>query len=313
MNQELRSTAPDPVSDVRAFNRFYTRRIGVLNEGLLDSEFSLTEVRVMYELAHRSGITASELAQDLGIDPGYLSRILRKFQTRGLLLRMPSPTDGRQILLSLTSKGRQAFAPLDEASQREVSALLEALPAPRRAALLEAMSTIRRVLDGSEPNREPYLLRPLQVGDIGWIAHRHGLLYAREYGWDEHFEALVAEIAGSFVRNFDPRRERCWVAEREGAVVGSVFAVRESDSVAKLRLLYVEPEARGLGIGSRLVDECVRFTRERGYLRLTLWTVDLLHSARRIYQAAGFQLVREEPVTGFGDGLTGQFWELELQ
>ncbi len=300
------------VATVRDFNRFYTRQIGLLEEGLLRSEFSLTEARVLYELAHRDGLTATDLGRDLGLDAGYLSRLLKKFEMRGLVARSPSGTDARQAVLALTQAGREAFGPLNRASQSEIAAMLDRLTAGEREALVSAMGTIRRLLEGGPGPKVPYVLRPHQPGDIGWIVRRQGLLYHEEYGWDETFEALVAEIAGAFVRTFDPKRERSWIAEREGEIVGSVFLVRQSDEVAKLRLLYVEPAARGLGIGRRLVEECIRFARAKGYRTLTLWTNDVLVSARRIYETAGFRLVREERHHSFGKDLVGQYWDLDL-
>jgi DNA-binding MarR family transcriptional regulator/GNAT superfamily N-acetyltransferase len=300
------------IEAVRRFNRFYTRRIGVLQEGLLASDFSLTEARVLYELAHREGSSAAALARELGLDPGYLSRILAAFARRGLISKAPAPADGRQSLLALTAAGRAAFAPLDARSRAEVGALLARLSAPEQRRLIAAMDAIEELLGEDDAARAPYVLRPHQPGDIGWVIHRHGVLYAEEYGWDQTFEALVAEIAGRFVTNFDARRERCWIAERAGAIVGSVFLVRESDAVAKLRLLLVEPEARGLGIGRRLVSECIRFARQAGYRTITLWTNDILVAARAIYIAAGFTLVAEERHHSFGHDLVGQNWELGL-
>jgi DNA-binding MarR family transcriptional regulator/GNAT superfamily N-acetyltransferase len=279
---------------------------------LLASPFSLTEARLLYELAHRDGLTAAQLARELGLDPGYLSRVLGDFAKRGLIERLPSPSDGRQSLLALTEAGRIAFAPLDARSRDEIGALLDGMAPPVRRRLIAAMVEIERVLGGPPPVREPYLLRPHQPGDIGWVTHRHGVLYAEEYGWDESFEALVAEIAAKFVTEFDTRRERCWIAERDGAIVGSVFLVKQSDDVAKLRLLLVEPAARGLGIGKRLVEECIRFARQVGYRKITLWTNDILVAARRIYQGAGFVLVAEERHHSFGHDLVGQNWELGL-
>jgi DNA-binding MarR family transcriptional regulator/GNAT superfamily N-acetyltransferase len=302
-----------PVAAVRRFNRFYTQQIGVLQEGLLASEFSLTEARVLYELAQRAGqsggLSAAQLARELALDPGYLSRILAEFTRRGLLAKRPSDADG---LLSLTATGRAAFAPLDAGARQQVGAMLARLPAPAQRRLIAAMGAIERLLGDTGPVREPYLLRPHQPGDIGWVIHRHGVLYAEEYGWDERFEALVAEIAGKFITDFDAKRERCWIAERDGAIVGSVFLVRQSDEVAKLRLLLVEPAARGLGIGRRLVDECIGFARRVGYRRITLWTNDILVAARRIYQVAGFALVAEERHCSFGHDLVAQTWELAL-
>jgi DNA-binding MarR family transcriptional regulator/GNAT superfamily N-acetyltransferase len=304
------------VAAFRRFNRFYTRRIGVLGAGLFESPFSLTEVRVLYELAHRADPSAAEIARELGLDPGYLSRILRGFRRRKLLATRAAPGDGRRTLLALTEEGKAVFGQLDQRSSAEIEALLRGLNAERQRRLLGAMESIEQLLGGTPESvpsaREPYLLRSPATGDLGWVVHRHGVLYAEEYGWDERFEALVAGIVADFVRHFDPRRERCWIAEREGEIVGSVFVVRQGDEVAKLRLLLVEPSARGLGIGSRLVSECVRFARQAGYHTLMLWTNDVLHSARRIYEAAGFRLVRSEPHDSFGHGLVGQTWELTL-
>ncbi|MFC3285707.1 bifunctional helix-turn-helix transcriptional regulator/GNAT family N-acetyltransferase [Litchfieldella rifensis] len=272
----------------------------------------MTEVRVLYELAHREHLTATQLRRDLGLDAGYLSRLLKKFETQGFLTRTPSAADARQSELALTPQGRKTFQPLDQASHDQIAALLVPLSISERQALVVAMQQIQRLLGGSPPPTEPYLLRPHQPGDIGWIIHRQAILYAHEYGWDETYEALIAEILGQFVKRFDPQYERSWIAEREGAIVGSVFVVRQSDDVAKLRLLYVEPSARGLGIGKRLVEECIRFARAKGYRRLTLWTNDVLVSARRIYQTAGFRLAEEEPHHSFGKDLVGQHWDLEL-
>jgi DNA-binding MarR family transcriptional regulator/GNAT superfamily N-acetyltransferase len=312
----MMSTMPTPddqVALMRDFNRFYTRQIGLLEERLHRSDFSLTEARILYELAHRTRPTAAEIARDLGLDAGYLSRILKKFEGGGLLVRLPSAADGRQAVLSLTAAGEAAFRPLNQASHDEVAGLLNGLAPGQRAALMQAFRRIRAVLDRSAEARAPYLLRPHQSGDIGWITHRQGLLYTQEYGWDESYEALVAEILAQFIRSFDARRERAWIAERDGEIVGSVFLVRQSDEIAKLRLLYVEPAARGLGIGGRLVEECVRFARARGYATLTLWTNDVLVSARRIYQAAAFKLTKEEPHHSFGKDLVGQHWDLDLR
>lgn len=301
------------IEAMRAFNRFYTRQIGLLDEALLKSSFSLTEARVLYELANREGMVASDLVRDLALDPGYLSRLLKKFEERGLVERAAMEADSRRSEITLTLAGRQAFAPLNEGSNDQVRALLDRLPRNDQDRLVKAMQVVRRLLgDGAEP-RVPYLLRPLQVGDVGWIAHRQGLIYAQDYGWDETYEVLVAEILVAFVRNFDPKWERSWIAEREGEVVGSVFVVRKSPEVAKLRLLYVEPSARGLGIGRRLVDECIAFVRAKGYETLTLWTNDILGSARRIYQAAGFTLAEEEHHHSFGKNLVGQTWNLDLR
>jgi DNA-binding MarR family transcriptional regulator/GNAT superfamily N-acetyltransferase len=303
------------VETVRHFNRFYTRRIGVLQEGLLQSPFSLAEARVLYELAHRENPSASQLAKNLGLDAGYLSRILKGFERLALVRKAPSESDGRQSILSLTAKGRRTFATLDAQSSREVRDIAAKLTPADRGKLAGAMQTIERLLDGGEAADTPaipYVLRPHQPGDMGWVAHRHGVLYAQEYGWDETFEALVAEIAAKFIRHFDPQRERCWMAERAGAVVGSVFLVKRSKSVAQLRLLLVEPDARGLGIGRQMVEECIRFSRQKGYRKIMLWTNDVLTSARKIYEQAGFRLVEESRHHSFGKDLLGQNWELDL-
>jgi DNA-binding MarR family transcriptional regulator/GNAT superfamily N-acetyltransferase len=305
-------TAPAHIAAVRRFSRFYTRRIGVLREGMHDSAFSLAQSRVLYELAHREAPTAAELARDLGLDPGYLSRILHTFKQRGLIVRTRSQSDGRQAHLALTAAGRQAFAPLDRGSHDEVAAMLARLTDADRTRLTAAMATIERLIDGRPGDVAPYVLRPHQPGDMGWVVSRHGALYAEEYNWDLDFEALVAEIVAAFIRNFDARRERCWIAEIDGAPVGSAFLVKQSDAVGKLRLLLVEPPARGLGIGARLVAECIRFARQCGYRTLTLWTNDVLVAARRIYEKAGFRLVQEEKHHSFGHDLVGQNWELAL-
>jgi DNA-binding MarR family transcriptional regulator/GNAT superfamily N-acetyltransferase len=300
------------ITAVRRFNRFYTRRIGVLDESHLGSGFSLAEGRVLFELAHRTGVSASELTRDLGLDPGYLSRILKRFAARGLVRRATAEGDARRAVLELTEDGRTAFAPLNDASSRDVAAILERLPQPKRKAVVDAMTTIESALDG-DAQSSGVTLRPLKVGDIGWIAHRQGILYAEEYGWDGSYEALVAEILAEFVRNFDAAMEKAWIAERDGEILGSVFLVRKSDEVAKLRLLYVETSARGMGLGKRLVDECITFARAKGYRTMTLWTQASLAAARAIYAKAGFKLVAEEKHHSFGKDLVGETWELDLR
>ena len=300
------------VAAVRHFNRFYTQKIGLLNRHFLQSPFSLTEGRVLYELAHHGETTASELAADLGLDSGYLSRILQDFQKRRFIVRKPSQDDGRKSLLRLTDKGERAFASINSASQRDIDGMLGALSPPEQSRVLGAMHTIQGLLGAPTEHGGAYLLRAHQPGDMGWVVHRHGVLYAQEYGWDERFEALVAEIVAKFIQNFDLKRERCWIAEKDGEIVGSVFLVRKSARVAQLRLLLVEPKARGLGIGKRLVDECIRFARLAGYAKMTLWTNDVLHAARHIYEAQGFRLVREERHHNFGKKLVAQTWDLKL-
>jgi DNA-binding MarR family transcriptional regulator/N-acetylglutamate synthase-like GNAT family acetyltransferase len=312
MNDAASPLSEQRIAGVRRFTRFYTRHIGVLREGLHASPFSLAQARVLYELANRAAPTAADVARDLGLDPGYLSRILRSFAQRGLLARTRSQQDGRQTLLLLTPAGRAAFAPLDRGSHDEVAAMLAPLSASAQARLIEAMATIEQLLGERAREAPPYLLRPHQPGDMGWVVSRHGALYAQEYQWTMEFEALVAEIVAAFIKNFDARRERCWIAEIDGAPVGSVFLVKQSNDVAKLRLLLVEPQARGLGIGARLVSECIRFARQTGYRTLTLWTNDVLVAARRIYQAAGFRLVAEAKHHSFGHDLVGQNWEMAL-
>jgi len=300
------------VEAARRFNRFYTRTIGVLREGAYKSAFSLTEVRVLYELLHRDKPTATALGRDLGLDAGYLSRILRGFERRGLLLKTRSAADGRQSHLALTAQGRKVFAPLNARSHDEVAALLSGLSAPTQARLVGAMQTIERLLGDGQESHASYLLRSPQPGDLGWVVHRHGAVYAEEYGYDAQFEALVAEIVAHFVQRFDPKRERCWIAEQGGEVVGSVFLVARSKTVAQLRLLLVEPKARGSGLGTRLVSECIRFARQTGYRKLMLWTQSELRAARRLYEAAGFRVVRKQKNHSFGKDLVSETWELDL-
>jgi len=303
---------PQRVAAVRRFNRFYTKQIGLLHEHLLKSPFSLTEARVLYELAHHATTTATELAGELGLDAGYLSRMLRRFQTGGLLDRKPSKADARQSLLSLTPRGRQACARLNRDSHDDIGALLRQLAPPEQQRLVAAMASIEALLGAGAEHAAPSALRRPRPGDMGWVIQRHGALYAREYGWGEQFEALVADIVAKFIRHYDRKRERCWIAELDGENVGSVFCVRKSEAVARLRLLLVEPRARGLGIGKRLVEECVHFARKVGYRKLTLWTNDVLHAARRIYEQTGFRLVHQEQHHSFGHDLVGQTWDLDL-
>lgn len=300
------------IGTVRQFNRFFTRQIGVLREGLLHSPYSLTEARILFELGQSNQVTASKLGRELGLDAGYLSRILARLEQQGLLEKVRSENDGRQLLLSLTAAGREAFALLDQRSREEVAEMLEDLSEEDQQHLLKAMQTIESLLSNGFKFSEPFVLRPHEPGDMGWVTHRHGVLYAQEYGWDEHFEALVAQIVADFINHYNPARERCWIAEMDGEIIGSVFVVQSSETVAKLRLLLVEPKARGLGLGTRLVEECIRFARRRGYQKLMLWTNSILLEARHIYEKTGFQLVAEEAHHSFGHDLIGETWELVL-
>jgi DNA-binding MarR family transcriptional regulator/N-acetylglutamate synthase-like GNAT family acetyltransferase len=300
------------VESVRRFNRFYTKQIGLLSEHILKSQFSLAEARVIYELAQREKATATEIGAELGLDAGYLSRLLAAFKKRGLISKKPSETDGRQSVIWLTDKGRKAFTELNAHSHGEVESLLGRLPQADQNRLIDAMRVIEEVLGARPEQKVPYVIRPHRPGDMGWVTHRHGVIYNEEYGWDEEFEALVAEIAAKFIRNYDPKRERCWIAERGGEIAGCVFLVKKSSTVAQLRLLLVEPSARGMGIGKRLVNECLLFARQTGYKKITLWTNSALHAARHIYEEAGFRLVKEEPHHSFGHDLVGQNWELKL-
>jgi DNA-binding MarR family transcriptional regulator/N-acetylglutamate synthase-like GNAT family acetyltransferase len=308
-------TLIDPVQAIRRFNRFYTRQIGVLNEHLLESGFSLTEVRVLYELAHRERLTAGELCRDLGLDRGYVSRMLQNFETQGLIKTAPSREDRRKAFLSLAAKGKKVFAPLERRSSDEVSSILSTLSPAQQTRLLAAMENIEWILSRSPKSATPYpyILRPHRPGDMGWVVQRHGLLYSREYGYDERFEALVAGIVAEFIENLDPAHERCWIAECDGTSVGSVFLVKKSKTVAQLRMLLVDPSARGQGIGKRLVEECVRFAREAGYKKIMLWTQSELLAARRIYEGAGFKLAGEEQHSSWGrKDLVAETWELKL-
>jgi DNA-binding MarR family transcriptional regulator/GNAT superfamily N-acetyltransferase len=297
------------VEAVRRFNRFYTRRVGALRPGLLGSPYPLPQARVLYELGRRGRCTASDLVRELDLDPGYLSRLLQPLKGAGLVQARRSKADARASLLSLSAKGKKAFRALDGRSRNEVSAMLGALADPERSRLVGAMQAVERILEGRAGK---VALRAHRPGDMGWVVQAHGEVYAREYGWDERFEALVAGIVSSFIAGLDPARERCWIAEADGERVGSVFLVRGSKSVAKLRLLLVDPRARGRGLGRRLVEECIAFARARGYRRLELWTQSNLAAARAIYRACGFRLKRTEKHASFGVKLTGEYWELAL-
>ena len=296
---------------VRRFNRFYTRKIGVLEQHLLESHFTLTEARVLFELAHRDEALAKDIGIELGLDPGYLSRIVQAFMKKGLVARKTVPSDRRQFKLALTAKGKQAFDRLDTTSHQEVGKMLDELPADGERHLIEAMKRIEGLLGGTADRPAP-IIRTHRPGDMGWVVQQHGLLYTREFDWDISFEGMVAEIVAQFLKNFDPKREHCWIAELDGRQVGSVFLVKHSDDVAKLRLLLVDPAGRGLGLGKRLVDECISFARDCGYRKITLWTQSMLLPARGIYENAGFVLVASEPHRSFGQDLVGETWGLGL-
>jgi DNA-binding MarR family transcriptional regulator/N-acetylglutamate synthase-like GNAT family acetyltransferase len=300
------------VAALRRFNRFYTQKIGVLDEALMESQYSLTEARILYEIAFGQRPSAAQLGKQLGLDRGYLSRILRSFERRGLICRTTSSADRRIALLEMTEPGRAAFAELDARSQNEAGKLLAGLPEEKQMRLVAAAGAIERMLGARAEDRAHYVLRPHRAGDLGWVVARHGALYAQEYGWDSAFEALVAEVAGRFLSHFDPRRESCWIAELDGENVGSVMLVQESETAAKLRLLLVEPRVRGHGIGGHLVQECLRFARAAGYERVTLWTNSVLVAARRLYQNAGFCMIEAQPHHSFGQDLVGENWELVL-
>jgi DNA-binding MarR family transcriptional regulator/GNAT superfamily N-acetyltransferase len=299
---------------VRAFNRFYTRRIGALGEGYLGSDFSLTDARVFYELAHRDRPTASEIADALGIDRGYLSRTLRAFKKRGFIATERGE-DRRQMHLRLTVAGKRAFAPLDRGAREISGTILDSLSDSAQQRMVDAMRTVRETLGDDEletTRKESFTLRPHRPGDMGWVIHRHGVLYWREWGYDETMEALVASVTVDFINNFKPAREHCWIAERDSEVIGSIFVVEKSKTVAKLRLLLVEPTARGLGLGGRLVEEVIQFSKKAGYKKIVLWTQSELTAARKIYQAKGFKLVAEEKHHSFSKDLVAETWELSL-
>jgi DNA-binding MarR family transcriptional regulator/GNAT superfamily N-acetyltransferase len=305
--------AAAPTDAVRAFNRFYTRQVGVLQRGLLQSPYSLVEVRVLYELAHGKNLTATDIGTMLGIDAGYLSRILQSFERDGLISRRRSKRDARQSVLSLTAAGRKTFAQLDARQSEEVDKMLSALATTAQTDLVQSMTAIERLLTGDQARQPAVTLRSHRGGDMGWVMSMHGELYDRDYAWDARFEALVGEIVVDFLRNFDAKRERCWIAELDGERVGSIFLVKETSRVAKLRLLLVDPKARGRGVGKLLVQTCVEFARQAGYTKITLWTNSVLDAARHIYESEGFHLVKSEKHHSFGHRLTGQNWELALR
>jgi DNA-binding MarR family transcriptional regulator/N-acetylglutamate synthase-like GNAT family acetyltransferase len=303
-------TIQDRIAAVRRFNRFYTQRIGVLREGWLDTPFSLTEARVLYEIGRRTSTTASEIGTELGLDAGYLSRILSRFHKDGLISKQVSPDDGRQTLLSMTARGRKAFAPLEAHTLQQVTAMLERLRPDEQKRLIEAMATIETLV--AETPKTDYVLRAPRAGDYGWIVARHAVLYAQEYQWGDGFEGVCAQIVADFINKFDPRCERGWIAERHGEPVGAVLLAKDSPEVARIRLLLVEPSARGLGIGKHLVEECIEFARQCGYRRITLWTHSVLTAARRIYENAGFRLTSSEPRKSWGQDVVSEHWDLEL-
>jgi len=294
---------------IRRFNRFYTRQIGALREHLLQAEFSLSESRILYELGTSAGLTSAELCQMLGLDAGYLSRIISGFEKKGLISKTRSPSDARALLIQLTNAGKAVLASLEQAAREEVMAMLQDMPESRQEQLTQAMQQVQSLLAGNDSS---YLLRDPRAGDMGIVVQQQAELYTREYGWNSEFEALVAEIVARFLREFDPSGERCWIAEKDGKVIGSVFVVRHDETTAKLRMLYVDASARGLGIGNRLVEETLRFARQAGYKRMILWTTSILTDARKLYQRAGFQLVEEEPVHSFGKDLLSQTWAKDL-
>ena len=305
------------VAAVRRFNRFYTKQIGVLRKTYLDSPYSLGEMRVLYELAHRDGLTASDIGRALDLDAGYLSRLLRNFEKRGLISRKTSPKDARQSHLALTARGRKLFAPMEQRSQRQAGAMLDNLTAAQQGRIVAAMTSIETLLSG-EQEAQPgaklrYILRDPRAGDFGWVVSRHAELYLHEYGWGESFEGLCAQIVADFVNNFDPKLERCWISELNGENVGCVMLVKDDQpGVARLRLLLVDPKARGLGLGARLVDECVQFAHSAGYTKITLWTHSVLAAARHVYESAGFTLTSSEPRHSWGKDVVAEFWDLDL-
>ena len=308
----MRDGFEERIDDFRHFSRFFTRRLGVLREGLLHSPYSPAEARILFEISHGDGVTASDLSRDLGLDPGYLSRILADLERKNLVDRFRPEADGRWRILSLTPAGEEAFGLLDARSREEVGEVLGDLSERDQNRLIEAMKNMKKILDKNFKFSEPFFLREHEPGDMGWVIYRHGVLYDREYEWDGRFEALVARIVADFAGDYDTAKERCWIAEMEGERVGCVFLMDAGNEVAKLRLLLVEPKARGLGLGKRLVEECIGFARGRGYKKLTLWTNDVLDAARHIYEEQGFELVEEEEHHSFGQNLVGQNWELDL-
>ena len=301
----------EQIAAVRRFNRFYTRQIGVLRRNYLDSPYSLGEMRVLYEIAH-GATTARDIGRALDLDAGYISRTLRNFEKRGFLSRKTSKSDARASEIALTARGRKAFAPFEDRSQQQVADMLTALAPGERERLTAAMAEIETLLEGAQPAAKTYTLRQPQFGDFGWIVSRHAELYAEEYGWGEPFEGLCAGIVADYANQNDPKRERCWIAEMSGENVGCVMLVKDNDEVARVRLLLVDPKARGLGLGARLVDECVTFAREAGYKRVTLWTHSILAAARHVYEKAGFTLTSSEQRHTWGKDVVAEYWDLDL-
>jgi DNA-binding MarR family transcriptional regulator/GNAT superfamily N-acetyltransferase len=300
------------VAAVRRFNRFYTQNLGVLQPGWLDSAFSLTQARVLYEINRRDRATATDIAHDLGLDAGYLSRILRRFHKAGLIRKDVSQEDRRRSFLSLTARGQKAYAPLEARAKRQAGALLGRLTPPEQDRLVGAMRAIETMIASEPTGESEIILRDPRPGDLGWVVARHGELYAQEYGWAENFEGLCAKIVADFASKYDPKHDRCWIAEMGGRNVGSVFLVKDSEKVARLRLLLVDPVARGRGLGTRLTDECIRFARTQGYRNITLWTHKVLTAARHIYELAGFRLTSSEARRSFGQDVVSEHWDLAL-
>jgi DNA-binding MarR family transcriptional regulator/GNAT superfamily N-acetyltransferase len=300
------------VAAVRRFNRFYTQHLGVLGDGWLDSPFSLTQARVLYEIKERDRATATDIARDLGLDAGYLSRILHGFHKSGLIRKDVSPDDGRQSFLSITATGRKAFAPLEARTERQVGAVLGRLTPPQQDHLVSAMHTVEAMIAPKAKAESEIILREPRPGDLGWVVTRHAELYAQEYQWGENFEGICAQIVADFASKFDPACERCWIAEMDGRNVGCVFLVKDSETVARLRLLLVDPAARGRGLGKRLTDECIQFARRSGYRSITLWTHSVLTAARHIYETAGFRLTSSEKRKSFGQDVVSEYWDMTL-
>ena len=300
------------IAAVRRFNRFYTQHLGMLRDGYLDSPFSLTQARVLYEIRQRGSATATEIGRDLGLDAGYLSRLVAQFEKSALIRKERSPSDGRQSFLSITAIGRKAMDHLEQRTVRQVSDVLHRLSDPDQDRLVSAMRAVERMI-APEPEAKPGItLRELKAGDLGWIVARHGTLYAEEYGWGENFEGLCAQIVAEFAANYDGKRERCWIAEMDGENVGSVFLVKDTDEIARIRLLLVDPVARGRGLGTQLTDECVRFAKAAGYRGITLWTHSVLTAARHVYAKAGFTLTSSEKRKSFGKQVVSEIWDLKF-